>query len=454
MKYIVMFISVLSMLFASNTISKIKKSKIELDTTLQEKKKATLQLDKIAAEIKKTKKELAVIDKILEELSQDEISTQKKYKSLKKELDSYQSDIQETQTKLDDKTEKFLTLLSEQFSTIFAMQQVHEPTKESIIYKDIYQAYKKQNEAILKGLSKDIKKLKEYKAKRIKQKDKIEQELQEIIVKQQEYQEQKDKKKKLLVKLEANENMYTTKLAKIADRQNALREKLAQLNILREQEVLEAKKIAEARKRAIAAERERQRKLRIAKEKARKKEREAKLALKKAKDAKARAKAKKEALAAEEERKRIAKESKKRINLNSSYKKEKIYAYRGSKTISPIPGAKIIKKFGTYIDPLYNMKIFNDNIILKAPKYNAKVHNVLNGKVVYAGNSSMLGKVVVILHSNKIHTIYAGLSQIAPSIKVGRKLKKGYVIGKVKRKLMFQATKNSKHINPLRLIEL
>ena len=66
----------------------------------------------------------------------------------------------------------------------------------------------------------------------------------------------------------------------------------------------------------------------------------------------------------------------------------------------------------------------------------------------------MLGKVVVVAHSGKMHTVYAGLSKIAPTIRVGKKIKKGYVVGKVRRKLVFQATKNSKHINPLRLIRL
>ena len=122
--------------------------------------------------------------------------------------------------------------------------------------------------------------------------------------------------------------------------------------------------------------------------------------------------------------------------------------------MSPIPGARLIKKFGTYIDPVYKIKIFNESITLKAPSSNAKVQNILNGKVVFAGKSSMLGKVVVVAHSNKIHTVYAGLSKIAPNIKTGRKIKKGYVVGKVSSKLMFQATKNSKHINPLKLIRI
>ena len=66
----------------------------------------------------------------------------------------------------------------------------------------------------------------------------------------------------------------------------------------------------------------------------------------------------------------------------------------------------------------------------------------------------MLGKVVVIAHAHKLHTVYAGLSKISPFIRNGVKVKKGAVIGKVKSKLIFEATKNSKYINPLRLISL
>jgi len=106
------------------------------------------------------------------------------------------------------------------------------------------------------------------------------------------------------------------------------------------------------------------------------------------------------------------------------------------------------------VDPVYKIKIFNESITLQAPHTDAKVKNIMNGKVVFAGKSSMLGKVVVVAHSGKMHTVYAGLSKIAPNIKTGRKIKRGYVVGKVKSKLMFQATKNSKHINPLKLIRI
>jgi murein DD-endopeptidase MepM/ murein hydrolase activator NlpD len=454
MRFVAFVLVSMSLLFATATTTKIKKSKTALSSTLQEKKKTSRHLDKIAAEIKKAKKELAYIDKRLEQLSRDQNKTEQKYQHLKSELKGYKNDILTTQKMLEQKNKQFLSLLSEQFSTIFAMQQSHEPTKESIITQEIYKAYKAQNEKMLKKIKSDIAKLKKHKQNRIYLQNKTKKELKKIIAKKDEYKIQKEKKKKLLAKLKRDEDTYSAKLAKIEDRQNELRSTLAKLHILREKEVLEAKKRAEARRRALAAEKERQRKLRIARAKARAKAKAAALALKKAKDAKARAKAKAAAKAAKKEEQKIAKESKRKVNLNASYQKEKIYAYRGGKTISPLPGAKLVRKFGTYIDPLYNMKIFNDNVILKAPKRNAKVHNVLNGKVVYAGNSSMLGKVVVIAHSGKMHTIYAGLSQIAPDIKVGRKLKRGYVVGRVKSKLVFEATKNSKHINPLKLIKL
>ena len=116
--------------------------------------------------------------------------------------------------------------------------------------------------------------------------------------------------------------------------------------------------------------------------------------------------------------------------------------------------SRVIKNFGTYTDPIYKIKIFNESITLKSATKDAKVKNILNGKVVFSGKTSMLGKVVVVAHNRKIHTVYAGLSKISPTIAVGTKIKKGYVVGKVNEKLIFQATKDSKHINPLRLIKI
>ena len=64
----------------------------------------------------------------------------------------------------------------------------------------------------------------------------------------------------------------------------------------------------------------------------------------------------------------------------------------------------------------------------------------------------MLQKVVIVENKDGIHTIYAHLSKIAPTIKVGARLKKGYVIGRVEQDLTFEVTQKNYHINPMELI--
>jgi murein DD-endopeptidase MepM/ murein hydrolase activator NlpD len=138
--------------------------------------------------------------------------------------------------------------------------------------------------------------------------------------------------------------------------------------------------------------------------------------------------------------------------IGSSTKGIKISKYRGSKTISPLKSYNIIKKFGKYYDPIYKIKLFNESIVLKSKKKLAKVYNILNGKIVYAKkDTNMLENVVIVSHNNGLHTIYSHLDKISPNLKIGKWIKKGYVIGKIKEKLTFQATKNSYHINPLDL---
>ena len=80
--------------------------------------------------------------------------------------------------------------------------------------------------------------------------------------------------------------------------------------------------------------------------------------------------------------------------------------------------------------------------------------SVLDGRVVFAKNTIMLQKVVIVEHDNGIHTIYAHLDKIAPNIKVGKKVKKGAVVGRIKDDLTFEVTQKNFHINPLELISL
>ncbi len=136
----------------------------------------------------------------------------------------------------------------------------------------------------------------------------------------------------------------------------------------------------------------------------------------------------------------------------SSYQNINTTSYNGSKTIAPLNDYEVVQKFGPYIDPVYNLKIFSESITLVSKTPNALVRNVLDGKIVFAKEINMLKKVIIIEHKNGIRTIYSQLDKIAPTIKSGMRIQKGYVLGRIDQRLGFEVTMKEKHINPLELI--
>ncbi|HQR73363.1 MAG TPA: peptidoglycan DD-metalloendopeptidase family protein [Sulfurovum sp.] len=449
------FLCVMSvgLVYAASTTAKIKKSEQTLSAVETEKKQASTYLGRVARDIKKTEKEIEYIEKKMDELEADHEATQKEYDLLKSELEKSEEELAQTSGALEEKRQAFISLLSEQFSIVYALEQSHEPTRMSMMMQEIYTAYKEHNTKMLETLKSDIGTLKKAKEDKTVLRNKTKVEIQTIDKKREEYAQKKAAKEKLRKKLSKDEETYNAKLEKIVDKQNSLRSTLAQLNILQAQEVEEAKKRAAAEKEAMRLEKIRQREIREAKALARTNAKKAQEALRKAKTKEDKEKAHVAVKEAEKENTKVYQESEKVKQVNSSYKASATYAYQGGKTISPLSGARVIKKFGTYVDPIYKIKIFNESITMQRAS-NTKVQNILNGKVVFAGKSSMLGKVVVVSHSDRIHTVYAGLSKIAPTIHVGAKIQKGYVVGKVNEKLIFQATKDSKHIDPLKLIQI
>ncbi|BCX79749.1 murein hydrolase activator EnvC [Campylobacter sp. 19-13652] len=128
--------------------------------------------------------------------------------------------------------------------------------------------------------------------------------------------------------------------------------------------------------------------------------------------------------------------------------------YTGAKTIAPLDSFSIKQRFGNYVDPIYNLKIFNESVILSSNTKDATVKNVLDGKVIFAKHTALLDNVIIIENSAQIHTVYANLSQIAPSVKVGAVVKKGSIIGRVSQDLTFEVTQKNYHIDPLELIAI
>ena len=136
----------------------------------------------------------------------------------------------------------------------------------------------------------------------------------------------------------------------------------------------------------------------------------------------------------------------------SAYQPSKTANYSGGRTISPLDGYAVTKRFGPYTDPVYGIKIYNESVSLRPSEADAKVKAIFNGKVIFAKQTAMLENVVIIEHDNGLHTIYAHMDKIAPTISVGQRLKQGSIIGRVTRELMFQVTQRNAHIDPLQVI--
>ena len=217
--------------------------------------------------------------------------------------------------------------------------------------------------------------------------------------KQSDLQNLESTQKNTINGLKRDKEIYSKKLAKLQAQQDELRKTLEQLAIMQKQEDEAARAAREKQEKAAAS-----------------------------------------------------KEGEKSQPMGGGYQTSSVKKYSGTKTIAPLDSYTVKQKFGNYVDPIYNIKIFNESVTLRSITPDAKVKSVLNGKVVFAKATPMLENVVIIENENGIHTIYAHLSQIAPTVKVGSVVQKGYVIGRVRNDLTFEVTQRNYHIDPLEMI--
>jgi murein DD-endopeptidase MepM/ murein hydrolase activator NlpD len=269
---------------------------------------------------------------------------------------------------------------------------------------------------------------------------------------QKRYEELVEVHEKKLQSLQSKHKQYQKSLQTLIDKQNEITDILGDLNILKKEEI----KKEEER---IRKEKERQRQRELARKKAQEEaKRKAELARKKALDGAKEAFSKEAAPTTKEltiDRKNLEEDIDIEVRkIGSSAKGIKISKYTGAKTIAPLKSYTVTKKFGKYYDKVYKMELFNESVSLKTKTPNAKVLSIFKGQVVYAKqNSGLLQNVVIVKHSDGLHTIYSHLDKIAPTLKVGKWIPKGYVVGRVSDTLEFQATKNSRYIDPLKLIK-
>ena len=409
-----LILAVCATLFAAGTTAnKTQSTKQNLKTKAEQEKRLNKKLDELAKSIlsgeenvKTTAEQISALSVQVKELE----SSAKAADASLNTLIAQNKDLVAEQKRIE---ASLLAIISKRFAYDLIVPKNYIESEESIISAEILNSITKdsQNEVnkIAKDYSKTINSIKS-------QTDKIgsiKLDLAEFRSKQDKLIALQTKQKKDLAQLKSDKDSYEKELSAIQADQEELRKTLEKLAII-------AKNEEEEKTRA-----------------------QQKAKLEEAKKAK-----NNEKLASQSQK--TAKNDVRQVG--SSYQMSQVKRYTGAKTIAPLEKFTLKQAFGDYTDPIYKIKIFNESVVLRSALSDAVVKNVLDGKVVFAKETSLLQKVVIVENKDGIHTIYAHLSKIAPTIKVGSRLKKGYVIGRVERDLTFEVTQKNYHINPMELI--
>ncbi len=388
--------------YTSKKLQKFDKTYSKVHKNLAATAKKIIQQERTILRDQKKIQELQLELSLKEEQYQENV---KEMQRLKKSQDS----LQETQEKL---RQDLAFMLAKNVSLSLILDDEKAKNNEALITEEVFESLNKitqQNISILQNsFSSNSKRIGSIQAKV----DALKKSIDIIDSKHKQVLAIAKRKKEDLKKLKKQKETYRASVKKLLKQQNSLQNELAKLNIIKEDE--KAKRAAQEKE-----------KLRLAK-------------LEKARNSRA----------------KPTNELPKVKSKTDAYHSVKTKRYRGKRTISPLDDFTVVKEFGPYEDPIYHIKIFNESISLKPKNANAKVKNVLNGKVILAKETTMLNNIVIIEHDNGMHTIYAHLDMIAPTIKKGKRLKQGSIIGRVNDELMFEVTQKNFHINPLQLITM
>lgn len=315
----------------------------------------------------------------------------------------------------EDTEQKLVANIAKMASLTMLMDKQGGANLESIMSEEIIKQLAKQTSQEIKELNTKFFQTSEQMNSLEKKSIQIKSEISSIDQKKKELKDAKSENEKALARLQATKDRYKLALEKILRQQDSLKQTLANLNIV---------KIDERRR---AAEKARQKEV--------------------INNHVASNNTKQQPI----DTTNTTTPADKVKKFGSSYQSIATVRYSGEKTIAPLDGYRVSKRYGTYTDPVYNIKIFNESVSLSPTKQGGKVRNVFNGKVIFAKNTPLLDNVIIIEHENGLHTIYANLSQIAPGVQKGSKIMKGSVIGRVVNELVFEVTQRDSHVDPLEL---
>ncbi|PHO10168.1 peptidase M23 [Malaciobacter canalis] len=404
---------------------KIETNKSILDKSKSRKMRTTLKIKLLAKQIESQNQELTNLEKQIINVNNDIKKHQNLLDTSRENLNKLQEKSKNLIEKKKTNEEQIVDTIIENFTSSIAIKLAKESSEKELIDKEIYTLLSQHSKDEILKLNNNYETITLNKKENEKKIDTIKEYIEERTKKKVELNKLINEHSNSIKSLENKHETYQKELKSVIKKQQELSSLLSQLNILKSKE--------------------------LEKEKARR-ERARLLALKKKREQQRKG----QSNTKNEVQKRYAQDIDLDVRmLGSSTRGVKISRYRGKKTISPLKSFKVIKKFGKYYDPVYKIKLFNESVILKTNRPKAKVFAIFNGKIVYAKkNAGMLENVVIVQHSNGLHTIYSHLDEIAPTLKVGKWIKKGYVIGRVSDTLNFQATKNSFHVNPKDLFRI
>jgi len=407
-----LFISIFFLYAQASIEIKIKKINNSLVSFDKQYSSVNTELSKTAKEILKYEKSLLRLKDEIKNLDSELLNKEKSYKEYKTSLHNQSAMQLQLKQKQSELKYKLVFMLSKHVTISQIVDDEAAIGEDSIISEEIMNA-------LLKITKKDVTKLQQEFSRTDKEVKKLQGSISnlsnKILVidsKRQTVAKKAKSQASLLSKLDKKKKGHKKALQRVISKQRSMKQTLKELKIIKEDQI----------KKAIAA-REEARRL---KEKNKNKKY-------------------KDSTLSKSELPKVRKQK-------SSLKAGKTIKYRGKRTIAPLKKYKVLKKYGSYVDPVYNIKIFNESVSLEPKNKDAKVRNVLNGKVILAKSNPMLNNIVIIEHANEMHTIYANLEKIAPTIKKGKRVKKGAVIGRINKALMFEVTKKNYHINPLQMI--
>lgn len=430
-----LFILFISILFGANEkeiSQKITQNQNVLENKKRQEKQINAKLQELGSAINQQKEENKILQKTIQENEQNIAKNQKEYNTktaLMKKLNSNQDSLFQTRKQIE---LEMMDLITKEVSFAVLLNDFQPESIQDLIteeaFKSLSNATKKHLSTLSNKQSEVIANLHTLQNEIAQLKDFIEIENK----KRTHLKALQDEQERLIANYQKEITKYNNELQKIVKERDAVQGILVNLNIVKSQEEEKRKKREE-----LAKTRQKESKQKI-----------------ESINQSPKMTNKKDTAIQESQITSNTPKTNEEFDVRqvaSSYHNIGTTKYKGTKTIAPLENFTIEKRFGPYFDPVYKMKVFNESVTL-TPKGDDKVKSVLDGKVVFAKDTPILKRVVIIEHKDNMHTIYAQLDKIAPTIKPGSTVKKGYTIGRVENALKFEVTLKDKHIDPLELI--